>query len=133
MIDVEDAVRDYLLTVSAITSLTGQRIYAARDVPPPGYEPSEGRALVFKTRGGLINTTHRSAHISPSLQFKCYGLTEADAMDLYMALVDALHDSRPGAIMYAGVETLGQPLEEPDTRWRYVLVFFKLIALRSGG
>jgi hypothetical protein len=131
MIDIEKVVRDYLVTVPAITALTGDRIYASRDVPPPGYRPQQGHALVYKVRGGTI-TSERSAIVNPSLQFKCYGLTEADAADLYLALVDALEGKHPGAVRMALTETLGQPLEEPDTHWRYVLSFFKLTALRSG-
>ena len=131
MIDIEKKVRDYLVTVAPITALTSTRIYASRDTPPPGYSPDDGAALVFKTRGGTISS-ERSAIVNPSLQFKAYGQTEADAMDLYLALVDALEGKHPGAVRVALTETLGQPLEEPETQWRYVLSFFKLAALRSG-
>lgn len=128
MVDIEGAVRDYLMSVGAVTALTGSRIYAARDVPPAGYAPSQGAAIVFKVRGG--NLDYPSLHARPSLQFKCYGLSEAAAIDLYRALVDALQDLRSWPIRHVELEILGQTLEEPDTGWVFVLAFFQAILVR---
>ena len=54
MTDVQLALRSYLVG-TALWALCGARIYAGRDVPPPGYKPGDGPAVCFKVRGGRID------------------------------------------------------------------------------
>lgn len=128
MIDIEATVRTYLLSVPGVTALTGTRIYAGRDVPPVGYQPSDGGAICFKVRGGSLN--YPAVHADSSLQFKCYGASEVAAAGVYRALVDALQDARTNTILSSQLEILGQHLEEPETQWRFVLAFFQIILVR---
>jgi hypothetical protein len=127
MIDVHLKILAYLESVSAVTDLATGGIYAARDVPPETYLLSDGSALVFRVRGG--DEDYGGAILTPSVQFKCYGATEADADSLYRAVNDALHGVGlfNGDILQGEREAQGQPLEEPDTRWPYVLAYYTLM------
>jgi len=125
LIDVQARIRNYLLADVALVALVGARIYAGRAEPPPGYKPGDGAALVFKVRGGGLD--YEDALLIPSVQFKCYGEDEVSAWMCYCALHDALHDGRSAQILHAEAETLGQPLEEPQTEWRYVLAHFTIM------
>lgn len=123
MNDPQLAVRNYLTTVAPVTALTGSRIYASRNVPPPGYQPSQGSAITFQVRGGF--TDYAGSHLSPSLQFKCYGINEVAANALYGVLYDAFRGHAGDTIKSVQVEVLGQTLEEPQTGWIFVLSFFR--------
>ncbi len=123
MVDVHDIIRDYLLTNGALTALVSTRIYAGRSVPPKTYAIGDGACIVFRVRGG--NEDYEGALLRPSVQFKCYAVTEADADAVYRTLDDALQNGRAAAILYAQREVQGQPLEEGDTQWRYTLAFYQ--------
>lgn len=126
MIDAEAVVRTYLLSKPGLTDYTGTRIFAGRHVPPVGYSlPRDGACVVFRTRGGA--PAYDDGLVIPSVQFKCYGKSEAEAMQVYQALYDALHNGHSAQILHAEVETLGQSLEEPDTLWAFVLAYFTLL------
>lgn len=124
MIDTLQTLRSYLAGKSAITSLVGTRIYAGRAFPPKSYTPGL-KALAFNGRGGQIDYT--SQFLSESVQFKCYGSDEVDAMGLYRMLVDTLHDGSGSGIRHAELEISGYPLQEPDTDWHYVLTYFTIL------
>lgn len=123
MIDVSAQVRAYLVSVPQLAALVGSRIYAERDVPPSGYRPSQGGAIVFKVRGGLPD--YSESQLNPSLQFKCYGIDEAAAGAVYRALYESLRRKANGYFKSAQVEVLGQTLREPQTEWVYVLAFWR--------
>lgn len=123
MVNIPAAIRTHLLTKPAITALTGTRIYANRDVPPTGYTPDQGAAICFASRGGSVND-ESSTHLRESYQFKCYGLDEVAAHSLSLALYDALHEARFWPVRQSMAEALPQPLEEPETQWRYSLSFY---------
>jgi hypothetical protein len=124
VVDAHANIRAYLLTVSAITALTSTRIYvSAAFVAPKGYHPTQGGAIVFKMRGG--ESAVRNSHVHPSMQFKCYGLTELAASALGRALYDAFNDVGNQYFKSAEVEVLGQLLEEPDTGWVFDLSFYR--------
>lgn len=125
MIDAHARIRVYLASQAVLTALTGSRIYAARDVPPVGYTPDSGACVVFKIRSG--GRDYEDALLAPSVQFKCYGLTEVAAWACYCALVDALHNGHSTTILHAEEEGMGTPLEEPETRWPFVLSFFTIM------
>lgn len=125
MVDVHDVIRDYLLTQSALTAQVGARIYAGRDVPPKAYQLSDGACVTFRVRGG--NEDYEGALARPSVQFKCYGASEYQAGVVAQLLDDALHEGRDTSVLYAQREMLPQPLEEPNTEWRYALVFYQFL------
>lgn len=128
MIDVNAVIRSYLITSTDLLALVGSRVYAGRDVPPPGYTPGDGDCVTFRVRGG--SPDYDDALLNPSVQIKCYSTSELGAWTLYRTLYDHLHNGRGASILHAESETLGQLLEEPDTEWVFVLAFF-LIQIRQ--
>ena len=124
MIDVNERILTYLSDVSGVTDLTSTaRLYAGRDIPPKGYAPNQGAALVWKVRGGSVGAGH--SHLNPSVQFKAYGLDEVAATALDRALFDAFQRPTTGLFKAVEVEVLGQLIEEPQTGWVAVLSFYK--------
>lgn len=128
MTDVQLALRSYLVG-TALWALCGARIYAGRDVPPPGYKPGDGPAVCFKVRGGRIDDSE--ALIKSSVQFKCYGQDELQAERVYRTLFDSLHVHGHATIRWAFLEVLGQPMTEPQTGWFINLSFFQVWAKRG--
>lgn len=127
MIDVAKAIRDYLIAQGALTALTGERIYAETDVPPAGYQPSDGACICFRMRGGTVDFS--DAILWPSVQFKCYGSDDVEANTLYRVLFDVLHGvPEPSAVVRAAyLETAGETLAEPETGWPFVLTFYRMM------
>jgi len=123
--DVGKAICDYLLAQASLTALTGTRIHAETDTPPPGYKPSDGGCVCFKTRGGDMRT-QEDALILPSVQFKCYAASDVAANAVYRALFDALQGARAGTVRWAQIEALGATLSEPETGWPFVLTYYKI-------
>lgn len=124
MIDVNERILTYLSGVSGVTALTTtDRLYAGRDIPPKGYAPNLGAALVWKVRGGGVDYGH--SHLNPSVQFKAYGLDEVAATALDRALFDAFTRPVTGLFKAVEVEVLGQLIEEPQTGWVAVLSFYR--------
>jgi len=124
MIDIEKVVRDYLITVSALMTLTGGRIYASTHLPP-SYKPDDGPALLFALRGG--GQDYSSHVLVASLQFRSYALTATLARQLDRELYSALNDVKTGQIKYARLETPGQLLTEPETGWYFALSFYRVL------
>ena len=130
MIDAADVVRDFLLTKTAVTTLTGTRIWAELTYPPPGYKPSTGAAIVFKaTPGGFLA---ENALLRVRWQFKVYGPDVYAIRNLYLALMDTLHDVRgEGGMLTSQPSAPGTMLSDPETEWPFMLVFIETV-LRSG-
>lgn len=129
MIDIPQIIRDDLTADTNITALTSTRIWSERTTPAKGYTPSDGAGLCVAVRGGT--TPYYRFDNNVSLQVKCYAADEVAAQTLYRAVYDRLHfttsaDARP-PILSAQCEVLGQTLEEPDTKWPFVVGFFSLI------
>lgn len=122
MIDPLTTLRSYLVSKPALTALTSERIYAGQVYPPKDYTTPGQRALCFNVRGGQIDYTAQT--LIESMQFKCYGADNLDAMLLYRTLVDVLHDGVSATIRHAELEISGYPLQEPDTDWYFVLTYF---------
>lgn len=129
MVDLHAIVRAYLLTDATLVGLIGSRLYAGRDVPPVGYKPDDGACITFKVRGG--GPDYDDALLNPSVQLKCYAESEAEAWALYRALYDHLHNAHTASILHAESDALGQLLEEPDTKWIFVLTFFTVMVKQS--
>ncbi len=126
MIDAAVVIQTYLLANAPLVTLVGTRIYPERNVPPPGYKPSDGGCVVFRARGG--QALAQGSVLAPSVQFKCYGMDEPTANAVYRALYDAIerNDGLSGGgngVKSCTIEALGQTLSEPDTGWLFVLTF----------
>lgn len=119
--------RAYLAAQSDLTDLTGSRIWAALTYPPAGYNPSDGPAIVFNSRGGP-GLSYNSQMLTDSIQFKCYAADQLAALTLYGVLVDVLHDASALNIRNAALEVSGAVLQEPEpVGWPFVLCFFTVI------
>lgn len=123
MIDAADVVRDYLANDADLFEEISTRLWAEMDEPPGSYKPSDGAAIVFKAAGGGLQDA--DVIIRTRWQFKIYGPTYEDRRDAYLALVDALHNTRGrGGILSSGLEVPGTPLQEPDSKWDFLLTYF---------
>lgn len=126
MIDAHKLIRDYLITVDGLTDLTGTgRIWAGRDFPIAGYQPSDGNAVVFKARDQ--GPDYDDAVLIVPIQAKCYGTSEIGATTCYRALYDALQNAATSTILHAESDGGGQILEEPETGWLFVLAYFLVV------
>lgn len=125
--------RTFLLGNAALYTLTGLRIYAARNSPIEGWKPADGACIAFKRRGGGQDESGKM--ISTSFQFKCYGTGGSvdaqviSANGVYRALRDALNYRTSLAVLGAQEEgrgsTFGTPLET-EGDFPYVLAFFRV-------
>lgn len=113
-----------LAHLSAQPGLSGVTLIAGRNEPNVGYEPSQGPCIVFRVRGGT--NSHDDDLLFPSMQIKCYAANELAAYTLYQNLRTALQYANNENVAWAAEEMIGQPLNEPDTGWPYVLAFFGL-------
>lgn len=129
MVDVHAAILAFLEDDATLVAAAPGGIFAARDVPPPGYKPDDGAAITFRVRGGTPD--YDDATLMPSVQFKCYGASELAAWTCYRTLYDTLHNGVSATIARGISEVLGQPLEEPDTDWPFVLAFFRVLIRQS--
>lgn len=132
MTSVDETLRvlEFLQAQTAITSLTSTRIWADRLNPPPGYKPADGVAICFKVRGGV--DLDPSVIMDPSFQFKIYGHADNVSDEVTCrAAARVLHDNFQERanehILTVRRETLPVTLQEPETNWTYVLVFYKVM------
>lgn len=123
MVDTDAALTTFLLAQASLTAVAGRRIHASLYLPK-GYAPEDGPALLFNARGG--GQDYSNLVLSPSYQFRSFGLTQAEARRLDRALYDALNDAQCYPIKIARLETIGQLFEEPDTGWPFVLSFYRI-------
>ena len=128
--DETQAVLEFLQAQSALTTLTGSRIWGDRRIPPKGYKPSDGVGICFKVRGGIDHDP--SVIMDPSFQFKIYGHVdgtpdEATCRAAARALHDNFQERANKDILTVRREALPVTLQEPETNWTYVLVFYKVM------
>ena len=134
MIDEGGAIKTTLLAIPGITALTGTggaaRLWPDQVYPLAGYNPNQGIAIAWATRGG--GSLYNRAMMSPRIQFKIWGADMLTARQGYAALVDALDGKSPGMIRIANLETLGQPGNEQSVNagWDYILCFFTIWLVR---
>jgi hypothetical protein len=91
-----------------------------------------GKAVFIPGSGGSVDVTMTQRNV----QIRCYGTTIREATELWVTLMDALHDVGPVDVpITGGVATLGkvrlisgpEPGIEPETDWRYVLSLWDII------
>ena len=119
-------IRTILLDHTALTDLTGQRIWAGESEPPESvkYRPDQGGAIAFMGTGGTGG--YNGEIIRPRIQFKCYGGTKLEAGQVYQKLFDALHFPNY-EIMDADLESGPIEINEPETDWPVVLSFWRIM------
>ncbi len=113
----------YLKSVAAIVAMTGSNIYASKDFPA-GYSVITSPGILIQTRGGAIHYSGKA--LEPSMQIRCYGLTEKIAENLNGLVFDALHYHKGNGIVNAYLEAMPTPLRDPETGWDYVLSYYQL-------
>lgn len=121
------AVREYLASEPAITTIAGTRIWA--DVIwPVGYNVTQGPALLIQTLGGPNPYRGLDMVIAPRIQFQ----SMAQSMTLARDLDEAIHplmDRIVGrsavtvapSLVAALVEMRGAEMPHPETGWRLVV------------
>lgn len=129
MIDTNSVLVEWLkTTATSLYTLVSTRVYCSS--LPPGFTNSQA-ALEVMRRGGRSKLEH--AEHAASFQIKCFGGTSshAEAEAVYRALYDRLQnksgvDVTSGNIMASEEETIGQSLTDPDTKWPFVLSFWRV-------
>jgi hypothetical protein len=121
-------IRAHLRNNANLTDLTGDNLWFK--VEPPsfvgGYNPGrDGPGVVFMTRGG--GTNYASSLLLPSVQYRCFGATEEQAYNVYLALYDALQDKRStgGCILISRLQTQGQITRDGSTNFPVVFCAFE--------
>ena len=123
MVDAPEVLKSFLAAQTALTALLGDRLWPQRTFPIEGYVPSDGQALVFRSRGS--GTVDYSGNVyTLSWAFKAYGESELDADRLYRTLFDVLQDAKGAGLFRAALEVGGQPLQEPIIGWDYSLSYW---------
>lgn len=129
MIDTNAVLSEYLKsTGTPLYALVGARVYCPR--LPAKYANAQA-AVEFMRAGGTSKLEHEEH--APRFHVKCYGgsMNDKDADTLYRALHDRLQnahgeDVASGTIMSAEEEVMGQPIEDPETKWPYVLSIWRV-------
>ena len=128
MTDPIEAIRDYLLTKTDLTTLLAAykgsyALFTGTDTPGEGYTPAQGGAVCLTVRGGQPDFS--DALLKPSVQAKCYGSSPRVASAVYRAVYGALHNARGGRLVRWGqCDVLGQALSEQSTQWNFVLSYY---------
>lgn len=128
MRDTAATIRAHLATNTALTALVGTRIYAGTSLPA-GYTPDAGPAVLFGNRGGA--DTYSGASLTPSVQFRCYGASDAVVRQVDRAVYDALVDQPGQYIRTARLETIGQLMNDPETGWPYMWSAYRVWVVNS--
>lgn len=93
MIDVVAAVITFLKAQSALTALTGTRIYGPGGVPPGATMPQQ--ALLVLSDGISAPLSTECIEYSAQVAFHCYGATHIEAGEVYRKVNDVLHGQGP--------------------------------------
>ena len=130
MRDALAVARAWLSTIPEVSAIAGARVWAGRYLAD-GYKPEQGPALLIGLRGGQQDYSNQV--LTPSLQLRFYGATEADASRLQRATHDAINDRRSPAnhILFCRLEDGTYPtlLEEPGSKWPYYLAYYRLFIM----
>ena len=129
MIDAHSALRTYLIAASALRTLLGGDFVYWPEVPGGGDPAMPTKAIAFRFNGGLTYPTIRAQDARVSV--RCYGATAYQAMEVYRALYDRLHDQQNfivGDVGFHGAieQVPGVPLEDPTTHWPYVFAVYSV-------
>lgn len=121
MIDAHTALRTYLIAASPLRSLLGGNYVYWPELPSS--RAGNLKSVVFRGGGGFTYPTLRAQNVR--VTFRCYGESSFEAMRVYRALYDRLHDQQNfivGDVGFHGAteDVPGEPLEDPDTGWQFI-------------
>ena len=127
MIDAHSALRTRLIAASALRTLLGGDYVYWPEIPSNVTMPR--KAIAFRFTGGSTEPYLRAQQVR--VAFRCYGSSHVEAMSVYRALYDRLHDTQNfivGDVGFHGASESvpGEPLEEPDTGWPFVFAIYDL-------
>lgn len=139
MIDTNIALRQWLLTFPAVTSLLGSNannsIYAG-DLPEH-YDPANGPAIQIFTSGGASDSevtvlVRERKHVRVWAGTEQYDVARA----VYGAIRDSIHGQSNivlgapanGTIVTCNEVTSGQDVTDPDLGWATVVAFYEIRA-----
>ena len=130
MIDAHSALRTHLIAASPLRTLLGGDFVYWPEIPanPPGLTMPD-KAISFRISGGQSSPYLRFQRAR--LTVRCWGESSYEAMRVYRALYDRLHDSQNfivGDVGFHGAfeSVPGEPLEDPDTDWPFVFAVYDL-------
>jgi hypothetical protein len=130
MIDAHSALRTHLIAPSALRTLLGGDFVYWPEIPqnPPGLA-MPGKAISFRISGGASSAYLRAQRAR--LTLRCWGESSYEAMRVYRALYDRLHDSQNfivGDVGFHGAfeSVPGEPLQDPDTGWPFIFAVYDL-------
>lgn len=117
-------VRTYLLTVSAVTTLTSTRIYG-ETIPAADATSMPRACVVLSSAGGPATDWLRT--LESRLDVRCYGATPLAARTLAWTVYDALawltkRTISTGKLYKAEPELAPLSLVDPDTDWPYAVM-----------
>jgi hypothetical protein len=127
--DPHSALRAYLIAASPLRTLLGGDFVYWPEVPA-GTAGMPKRAVSFRGSGGF----NRSGNLKVQdarISFRCWGNSAYQAMEVYRALHDRLHDIQNLVIAGTGFhgieeEVPGQPLEDPVSKWPFVFCTYSV-------
>lgn len=127
------AIRE-LLANAGVTAIVGQKVRPewASNESPPGVIV-EGLTTTYNLGPG----TRRLGLQVPLFIAKCYGTTRPQASQLANAVVEAMNVRGPrkdasSRLVYASlVESGGDPVTDPDTKWPHSDVVFRLVGAQQ--
>ena len=127
MIDAHSALRTYLIAASPLRTLLGGDHVYWPEVPSNVAMPR--KAISLRLSGGQSSPYLRFQRAR--LTVRCWGESSYNAMEVYRALYDRLHDQQNfivGDVGFHGVfeSVPGEPLEDPDTDWPFVFAVYDL-------
>jgi hypothetical protein len=129
MIDSHSGLRTHLIAASPLkTLLAGDYVYWP-ELPANLSSSMPRKAISFRIAGGSTSPYLRSQRAR--LTVRCWGESAYEAMRVYRALYDRLHDSQNfivGDVGFHGAfeSVPGEPLEDPDTGWPFVFAVYDL-------
>lgn len=134
MIDAHSALRTHLIAASPLRTLLGGDFVYWPELPANGANLTPAlvmprKAISFRIAGGQSSPYLRFQRAR--LTVRCWGESSYEAMRVYRALYDRLHDSQNfivGDVGFHGVfeSVPGEPLEDPDTDWPFVFAVYDL-------
>ena len=127
MIDVPTALVVYLRDTSPLRTLLGGNYVYTPELPSS--RAGNLKSVVFRVTGGSTEPVLRTQRLRVS--FRCYGESHFEAMRVYRALYDRLHDRqnfRQGDVGFHGIEeeVPGTQLEDPTTNWPFVFAVYSV-------
>lgn len=122
--DPGEALRLYLLADAAVAALVDGRVYVGR-MRRTETDNQPRHAVIIRTAGGPGVRSYMRFH-RQRYDVRCYGSSDALAMDLHQAVFDALkslYRATQGSTVLADAlaENVGLSLVEPETDWPFVL------------